>query len=128
MKNHRGQIVRSIIKQSGYSLATLAKRLCVSRTTLYNQFDNQNMSYDFIINVGYIIGFDFSIIFPNILEKQDVKINYYEFASVKDEYISLLEKYNELLALVAKVLVGSNNMYIQKKLARFIEKNITNVY
>lgn len=119
METHRGQVVKSIVKQSGYSLATLAKRLCISRSTLYNRFNTKNLPYEFIISVGYVIGFDFTPIFPAL--KNRVKI---QVSSAKDEYIMLLEHYNDLLALTTKTLVNTSTLHMRQKVAKFAQNTM----
>lgn len=119
---HRGHVVKSIIRQSGYSLATLAKRLCISRSTLYNRLNTRNLPYEFIINVGYIIGFDFNVIFPALKNKKN-SVNF-EVDSAKDEYIVLLERYNDLLVLVTKTLVHTETLDMRQRVARFIQNTM----
>ena len=72
MMIHRGQIVEKIVRKSGYSLTKLADKLKISRNTLYNRFDNANLGYRFIIEVGNIIHYDFTIDFPEM--KKEPKI------------------------------------------------------
>ena len=63
---HKGQIVEKIVRRSGYSITKLAKKLQISRNTLYNRFANPNLGYSFIMDVGSIIHYDFTIDFPEI--------------------------------------------------------------
>jgi plasmid maintenance system antidote protein VapI len=66
---HRGEIVEKILRKSGYSLTKVAKKLGISRNTLYNRFKNANLSYHFMMEVGKIIYYDFTIDFPEMKEK-----------------------------------------------------------
>ncbi|MEL6152980.1 MAG: hypothetical protein AAFQ78_03035, partial [Bacteroidota bacterium] len=66
MRQHRGEIVETIVRRSGYSIKSLAQKLRVSRNTIYNKFREQDLSYEFIANVGDVIHYDFTTDFPEI--------------------------------------------------------------
>ena len=66
MLQHRGEILEAVIRKSGYSIKVLAKRLGVSRNTIYNKFKEYDLSYDFIVRVGDIIRYDFTYEYPEI--------------------------------------------------------------
>ena len=108
MQKHAGSIVESIIRRKGQNISQLARYLKVSRCTLYNWFEQDNLPFDVLIRIGTFINHDFSDDFPEIFcsghnEKQekhplvnqltdDEKVDYWI-----RKYILLLEKYNETL-------------------------------
>lgn len=94
---HRGEIIKHAVYQSGYSITQLSKQLGKSRRWLYLLFENKNVSLDIVIKIGNIIHHDFS---DEIYELKsgffnsniDENIEYW-----KNKYLRLLEEYNELL-------------------------------
>jgi predicted transcriptional regulator len=111
---HRGEIVEKAIRESGYPIATLAKKIGRSRRHLYNIFENNKVSWDVIEEIGRIINHDFSKNFKelrtaqaNVMrdERQIYLTKERELEEIKGalsdlrvKYIELLEKYNLLLS------------------------------
>jgi predicted transcriptional regulator len=100
---HRGEIVKKAIDESGYKKAELARQLRVERKTLYNYFDRADLAIDTILKIGKLIHHDFS---DEINELRQMKPNVAESGSVyiaadteywKNKYLRLLEEYNTLL-------------------------------
>ena len=137
-KKHRGEIVDKVVRQSGFALNKLAKRLKISRNTLYNRFRDPELKDDFILDVGNIINYDFKRHFPG-LKREDEEDDRREFAdgnqiyldkeTVKmlelgKKYMVLLERYNDLLGIMVK-LANTNEMNaLRKEIARLIEENL----
>ena len=100
---HRGEIIKKAIYQSGYSITKLAERLGKSRRWVYLQFENSNVSLDLILQIGEIIHYDFSDDFNELKNKSNVvndPVNFYSNDEVefwKNKYLTLLEEYTELL-------------------------------
>ncbi|WP_454802901.1 hypothetical protein [Mucilaginibacter phyllosphaerae] len=106
MSKHQGQIVEYVVRRNGYSLSDLANELKVNRRTIYNWFKSETLRTDIIFNVGKVVRHDFSNEFPEIFvtEEFEFKAKYFspnietaQENSYKDKYITLLEKYNDLL-------------------------------
>jgi predicted transcriptional regulator len=102
---HRGEIIRSAVYKSGYSITDIAKRLGKSRRWMYLMFENSNVPLDSVIKIGKIIHYDFSeeikefgVAFnsmnepQSIYSKENLTTDYW-----KDKYLVLLEEYNTLL-------------------------------
>ncbi len=122
MEKHKGEIIEKIVRKSGYPLAILAKRLYISRNTLYKRFKRKNLPYDFILAVGHVIGYDFSTTFPvlkNITTNIEDKIK-----RAKDRYIRLLERHINLLTLAAVIMKNTKREEARKEIADFLEANI----
>lgn len=127
---HRGHMVEKVVRQSGYSITRLAKKLGMSRNTLYNRFSNPNIGYRFIMDVGNVIHYDFGIDFPEI--KAEIEIAGEAVTSTMDrgtaellrvdrKYIRLLEKYQKLLEILVK-LANVNELHtLKKEILEFIE-------
>jgi hypothetical protein len=103
---HKGEIVERAVRQSGFPLTQLTKRLGKSRRWIYDAFLNANLSIDYILEIGKIIHHDF--------RSEITELHYYTFTDPvgiadngpedehsatywKDKYLVLLEKYNDLL-------------------------------
>jgi predicted transcriptional regulator len=103
---HRGEIVKNFVYQSGMSITMIASRLGKSRRWMYQMFENSNISLDIIIQIGEIIHHDFS---EEINELKSAKFSLNDKKSPyglnlnedtqfwKNKYLNLLEEYNELL-------------------------------
>ena len=100
---HKGEIIRKSVIDSGYSITKLAEKLGKSRRTLYNIFENPDVTMDLILEIGRIINHDFakeikdlkkySQGVPIAIESEPV----YGADFWKDKYYRLLETYNDLL-------------------------------
>ena len=137
-KKHRGEIVDKVVRQSGFALNKLAKRLKISRNTLYNRFRDPELKDDFILDVGDIINYDFKRHFPD-LKREDEEDDedrfiggnqvYLDKKTIKmlelgRKYMVLLERYNDLLRILVK-LANTNEMNVlRKEIARLLEENL----
>ncbi|MBX9890552.1 MAG: hypothetical protein K2X94_04745 [Amoebophilaceae bacterium] len=134
MKEHKGKIVEEAIKNSGYQMKALAKKLGIARNTLYTKIKEAQLDDAFIIKIGNIIHYDFSISFPNLQvdqgEVQDHQ-GIYSHAAYKNpdfielqllnkKYLKLLEDYTKLLKLLI-LLANSNELTgIKKEITEFL--------
>jgi hypothetical protein len=101
---HRGEIIEKVIRESGYSITTIAQKLGKSRRWMYLLFDNPTVHIDLILQIGKIIYHDFSLEFPEIIKNQSIVLNEPSVSYQKtddnfwkEKYFALLEEYNSLL-------------------------------
>jgi hypothetical protein len=102
---HRSEVIEKAIRESGYSITTVAQRLDKSRRWMYLLFENPGVSIELILQIGKIIYHDFSLEFPEVIQgKKVVKEsenkgygNNDEVSFWKEKYFTLLEEYNTLL-------------------------------
>ena len=59
-KQHRGEVVKEAVLNSGLTFTGLRKKLGISRPTLYRRFEEPNLSFEFIEKVGALIRHDFA--------------------------------------------------------------------
>lgn len=104
---HRGEIAEQAIRQSGFPITVIAKRLGKSRRWMYLMFDNPQVDIDTILAIGRIIHHDFSseikelnTINHSVLIDPRDKYNDQSKEYWKNKYLKLLEDYNELLKKV----------------------------
>lgn len=62
----RGEIVRKVIQESGYSVTRMAEKIRISRAQLYLDFNNPEMSFDRILAIGKVLNHDFSAEFKDL--------------------------------------------------------------
>ena len=62
---HHGQIVERVVRRANIGISEIARKLNISRRTLYNWFESKQISIDIIRKVGYVTGHDFSIEMPD---------------------------------------------------------------
>ena len=127
---HKGQIVERIVRQSGYTLTRLATRLNISRNTLYNKFNNPNLSFDFIMKVGEIISYDFSIDFPEMKrEPEEIGADggqyetnkEFEYVGFMKEYFALAKQHRSLLEFLVKLANNNELKAVKEEIRRFVE-------
>ncbi|WP_343635816.1 hypothetical protein [Fluviicola sp.] len=101
---HRGEIVERAIRQSGYPISAIAKKLGRSRRWMYLMFDNTQIDLETVMAIGNIIHHDFSdeikelgSINNHSFEDPENPYNNQTKEYWKNKYLKLLEDYNELL-------------------------------
>lgn len=101
---HRGEIVELAIRQSGYPISAIAKKLGKSRRWMYLMFDNTQVDIETVLAIGNIIHHDFSdeikelnSINPHSFADPENSYNNQTKEYWKNKYLKLLEDYNELL-------------------------------
>jgi transcriptional regulator with XRE-family HTH domain len=121
---HRGEIVEKVMRRSGYSLTKLAKKLGISRNTLYNRFKNANVSYQFIMEVGKITHYDFTFDFPQMKEDASVleEDQPREVWRIEKQYTELLEKNAKLLAILTRLSNQKELPTLRQEITQMIEK------
>ena len=112
MNIHTGKIVERAVRRNRVSISELARRMRVNRRSVYNWFNQESLRLDIICKIGYVLGHDFSVDLPEAFGERGFEIMERLVDSVDEnepaypnsvhfwmtKYISLLEKYNELLA------------------------------
>ena len=107
---HKGEIIEKAVRESGFSITRLAERMGKSRRWVYQIFESQIVPVDYVLAIGKIIHHDFTEeieelkIYKLNVAKQITNDRQQAFGNDKDEveywknkYLSVLEKYNELL-------------------------------
>lgn len=97
MSTHHGKILETAIRQSGYPISKIAKRIGYTRQHLYNLFDKRKLNIELLLEIERIINMEFS---GQIKELNHVKKNDFlneESLNFKERYFSLLEEYNKVL-------------------------------
>lgn len=64
--SHRGEVVRMRVDKWRGSITHLSDLTGIARTTLYRQFQNPEMEWEYILDIGDVIKHDFSEDFPEI--------------------------------------------------------------
>lgn len=109
---HYGHILERVVRRDCMGISEIARKLNISRRTLYNWFETKKITIDIIRKVGYVIGHDFSAEFPYEFshEKNSDDEELFKdsaFSTEKpndavyywmDRYIRLLENFNTVLS------------------------------
>jgi transcriptional regulator with XRE-family HTH domain len=99
---HNGEIVEKILRNSSFPLRKIAKALNMSRTTLYKYFQEEELSYKFLFEVGKIIGSDLSQFFPGLKSEFDSE-NQNTVLEIERKYKLLRKRFRRVLAITKKV-------------------------
>lgn len=111
MDKHHGQVIEKVIRRNGYSISELAQLMKVNRRSIYNWFEQRRLKTQLIFRIGEVLKYDFSNEFPELFTPDTFTSSAPLSAQVdgeldnepvegetwKDKYITLLEKYNDLL-------------------------------
>ncbi len=107
---HKGEIIEKAVRDSGYPITKLAKKMGKSRRWVYQIFESQNVPVDYVMEIGRIIYHDFAEemkdlnAYKNSLDNSRVsevpgsfRSDHHEAEYWKNKYLYVLERYNELL-------------------------------
>ena len=102
---HRGEIIRKAVYNSGLTITEIAKSIGKSRKWMYLMFENSNVSLDLVLKIGKIIRYDFTADFKELSTSARIKSESFVATEEnetnaeywKNKYLKLLEEYNELL-------------------------------
>ena len=102
---HRGEIIRKAVYNSGLTITEIAKSIGKSRKWMYLMFENSNVSLDLVLKIGKIIRYDFTADFKELSTSARIKSESFVATEEnetnaefwKKKYLKLLEEYNELL-------------------------------
>lgn len=99
---HRGEIIKQAIDNSGMSVTEIAKRLKKSRQWIYNLYDKTTVPYETILEIGKIIHHNFSKEIKNLDKALSDPEDQYESqlnnpAYWREKYYTLLDEYYKLL-------------------------------
>jgi len=110
-KQHRGEVVKEAVLKSGVKITKLHEELGISRPTLYRRFEEPNLAFKFIEQVGALIRHDFAQEFrelaPPVAAVAEPTVGYQldslddcknKLLHVYGLYTELQEKYAALLA------------------------------
>jgi len=103
---HKGEIIEKAVRRSGISITELSKRIGISRRHIYNVFNNPDINWEIIVQIGKVIHYDFSKDFVELETfPENKKILHEDIPTPfdnnpiywKNKYLILLEEYNSLL-------------------------------
>lgn len=129
MAIHLGNILEQAIRMERIGISELSRKLRVSRRTIYNWFEQENLNIQIILKVGEIIGHDFSAELPENLLRSHRRLLSFDDTSAEsrgeidnnsvyfwmNKYVSLLEKYNDLLSLIADKPNPNSSTMLKRK-------------
>lgn len=110
MTPNKGDVIERIVRNK-IGISELSRKLNVSRTAIYNWFEYGQINLETICKIGQAIDYDFTNDFPEeFANAENLNRNFPSYSKVKadkedhtgidywmNKYITLLEKYNDLL-------------------------------
>jgi hypothetical protein len=64
LEQHHGLILEQAVRKAHIGISEIARKLNISRKTIYNWFETKKISIDILKKVGYVISHDFSAELP----------------------------------------------------------------
>jgi DNA-binding CsgD family transcriptional regulator len=118
---HHGQLLERVVRRAPIGISEIARKLKISRRTIYNWFESDKINLDVLRKIGHIIGYNFSTDLPeefmaDKIQGMDQQFNQMPFIhSTQNDtayywmgrYIQLLENVNQTL-LSGKVVQGDS--------------------
>jgi predicted transcriptional regulator len=102
MPTHRGKVLEELIRNKGYSLSQVARHLDISRRTLYNYFEDPQLSWQKLSHIDQILQLNLGSRLTEMRNyythhKPTVLNEHLDAEYWRAKYIALLEKYTSLL-------------------------------
>jgi AcrR family transcriptional regulator len=107
---HRGEILEKVVRKRNPNITDLSKKVGYDRQTIYRHFKDTQLSDSIILKYAKALKYDFYREFPDLLNYSNMVAEpladyrpltlsdaLKEADGWKNKYISLLERYNELL-------------------------------
>jgi hypothetical protein len=106
---HRGEVLQTVVNESGLSITSLVKRVGYSRSSYYNHILDPQLDFGILEQYGKVLKHDFSINFPERSSQlvQEDPEEYNKPSTIeqaikmaekwKEKYYAVLEKYHQLL-------------------------------
>ena len=114
---HHGQIVERVVRRANIGISEIARKLKISRRTLYNWFESKQISIDIIRRIGYVTGHDFSLEMPDEFAADCMReaglhlgIPFNSTGEKNEEVYYWMERYIKLLENVNRNLVLGKDM------------------
>lgn len=97
---HQGEVIKSIVERTGEGVNAIAKKLTITRVTLYNWFKDEQWTDERVDRVGVALGIDIYKAAPGVFgPRGDVRIVKSSSAPAndvsdfwKDKYITVMEE------------------------------------
>lgn len=116
MNIHLGNVLEQVLRMERVGISELSRKLKVSRRTIYNWFEQENLNIQILLEVGNVIGHDFNAELPEaVMRNHRHLLNTEDISLVKgadvdnnsvyfwmNKYVNLLEKYNDLLKNISE--------------------------
>lgn len=108
---HHGQLLERAVRRAPIGISEIARKLKISRRTIYNWFESDKINLDVLCKIGHIIGYNFSADLPeefpaNNIQGTDQQFSQMPFINSNQNttayywmgrYIQLLENVNQTL-------------------------------
>jgi len=91
MGEHRGSELEKVIRKKGINISELARKIGVNRRSLYNWFKEKNLKASIFEKIAKAINYDTKESHP--VSNENHGADYW-----RDKYISLLERYVQVLS------------------------------
>lgn len=115
---HHGSIIKKVIKSKGIPLTVLARKLCISRVTLYKRLREEKLPTKFFFHIGEAIGYDFAMVVPGVSSYRESYAK--SFIESQKAYIKILEDYIKLFFLTTKTLYKTKKPIEQEAILHFM--------
>lgn len=132
---HKGEIVQKKISQLGLKNREVARRMDISRGTLYNYYKKPDLNSKIILKIGMAARYDFSVHFDELIplihagkdrdatKKSFVNPTTEELAHVQHKYYKLLERQDALLKFLLRIAYDYDLVALKEKVIKFMDEH-----
>lgn len=137
MATHQGRIIKNAINKMGIPFSTVAKRMKISRNTLYKRFSQEDSIPNiFILKLGHIIQYDFSETLPTIYKKEKID-NIYEdeifqvyrnksliaLQKLKEEHAKIVKLHQKALLILLEIANRNKDKNLKEKIEQLVKES-----
>lgn len=102
--------------------------MMISRNTVYNRFKDPDLSLEFISELGAIINYDFTPIFPEMKpDDDDDGVPYLQrqltgVLTLQDKYTDLMWNYDKLMGFLLRLANQSDTNNLREEILKFLDE------
>ncbi len=120
---HRGKELHRMLRQSGYSLSTIAKKLHMSRNTFYARLRCEEPDEKFILALEEVLNCHFSSLFPQV-KRPEYREKVAMIRRFERGYIEVMERFIALVGLAVEAMILADSEEDRLRIAHYLKENV----
>lgn len=123
---HKGRQVEDVVRRSGLTITAIAKKMELSRRTLYQWFTDPDLAASKVLRIGYVLSHDFTTEIPELKEQsrsrpqQGIGLDSRRLLHERDKYLGM---YQELAQQQVRMM--ERIMNFEERLIELLERIVS---